>query len=242
MTAADPDTLKQLLVVHDHDRSLDALRHRRSNLPELEEINLATASVKALAAQAVEIAERRHVLERDQKRLEDEVALLDERIVHEEARLYGGEVTAAKELQAFQQEIAGLKTHRLVVEDSVLDVMEAAEPVDAELGANRSEQAKLEKSIETLNTAVVLAQQEIDTETGDTGTLRSEAASGIGDEILADYDRLRSEPGRVAVARLVGATCHGCHLVLPAMEVDRLKKLSVDTLIHCEECGCILVR
>lgn len=242
MTAADPETLKQLILVQDHDRSLDALRHRRSNLPEFDEINVVTASVKVLAAQAVETSEHRHTLERDQKRLEDEVGLLDERILHEEGRLYGGEVTAAKELQAFQQEIAGLKARRLAVEDSVLEVMEAAEPVDAELAVNRAEQDKLEKSIEALNAAVAQAQEEIDAETADTNTQRSEAASSIGVELLAEYDRLRSDPGRVAVARLVGPTCHGCHLVLPAMEVDRLKRLPADALIHCEECGCILVR
>ncbi|MFV2038633.1 MAG: zinc ribbon domain-containing protein [Acidimicrobiales bacterium] len=242
MTAADPETLKRLLVVHEHDRALDALKHRRATLPEFEEINLVTASVKVLAASAVEMAGRRHVLERDQKRLEDEVALLDARIINEEGRLYGGEVSAAKELQAFQEEITGLKARRSLLEDNVLDVMEAAEPVDAELAANRAEQEVLETRIQALSQAIGVAEDEIDAETESANLQRSEAAGGVGEELLAEYERLRSEPGRVAVARLVGSTCHGCHLMLAAVEVDRLKKLPADALIHCDECGCILVR
>jgi hypothetical protein len=40
----------------------------------------------------------------------------------------------------------------------------------------------------------------------------------------------------------VGSACQGCHLALPAVEVDRIRKLSVDEAVHCEECGRLLVR
>jgi len=67
-------------------------------------------------------------------------------------------------------------------------------------------------------------------------------AAGVPGEVLANYETLRSVPGQIGIARLVGSTCHGCHLELAAVEIDRLKKLPDDELVHCEECGCILVR
>ena len=45
------------------------------------------------------------------------------------------------------------------------------------------------------------------------------------------------DPGLPAVG-----TCMGCHLQLPATEVDRLKRLEPDTLVFCDQCGRILVR
>lgn len=242
MTAADSEELKRLLTVQEHDRALDALRHRRQTLPELEELVKIASEAEILAATRAEIAERRHAIERDQKRLEDEVALLEDRVVSEDGKLYGGEVAGVKELQALQDEIQGLKERQRLVEDQILEVMEAAEPVDAELDANAAQHAELEARRDAAQQRLAESEGEIDGEAADVDRQRTDAANGIGAELLAEYDRIRATPGRVGVARLVGTTCHGCHLELAAVEVDRLKKLPADALVHCDECGCILVR
>ena len=62
------------------------------------------------------------------------------------------------------------------------------------------------------------------------------------EDLWPEYDRLRAALGGVAVARLVNGTCQGCHLRLSAVEVDRIRKLSPDEPVHCEECGRLLVR
>ncbi|GIS39789.1 MAG: hypothetical protein Ct9H90mP11_11090 [Acidimicrobiales bacterium] len=64
----------------------------------------------------------------------------------------------------------------------------------------------------------------------------------LPNELISEYESLRSRPGHVGIAKLVNRTCNGCNLELPAVEVDRIKKLSEDSIINCEECGCILVR
>jgi len=43
------------------------------------------------------------------------------------------------------------------------------------------------------------------------------------------------------VARLVGFTCQGCHLSIPATEVDRIRKEGDGALAYCDNCGAILV-
>ena len=71
---------------------------------------------------------------------------------------------------------------------------------------------------------------------------RSSAAAGVEAELLAAYEDLRVELGGIAVARLVGSVCGGCHLGLSAVEVDRIKKQPPDALVRCDECGRLLVR
>ena len=46
---------------------------------------------------------------------------------------------------------------------------------------------------------------------------------------------------RVGVARLVGNTCQGCHLTIPATEVERIKKSAGNPIAFCDNCGAILV-
>ena len=242
MTAADPDALKRLLVVQDHDRKLDALRHEREHLPEFDRLVELDAQTAAVDDEASEIREARHELERTQKRLEDEVALIEARIAEENGKLYGGEVKAIKDLQALQDEIATLKGRQSGVEDQILEVMEQADPLDTQLAAFDERKAAIAAQRSESETTIAEEQSRIDGEIDDEVQARATTAADVPEALVAEYEQLRSRPDGVGVARLVGSTCTGCHLDLPAVEVDRLKKLPPDELVHCDECGCILVR
>ena len=61
-------------------------------------------------------------------------------------------------------------------------------------------------------------------------------------DLIARYEQLRKKLGGTGAARLVGGSCGGCHLQLPAMELDRVKKAPPDAVIYCDQCGRILVR
>ncbi len=242
MTAADPTSLQELLAVQELDRKLDALRHQRATLPERTRLVALAGERAALLEKRAEIDSQRHDLGRGQKRLEDEVALIDARIEQETGRLYGGNAGGVKELQALQEEIEGLGRRKALVEDQIIEIMEQIEPVDAALERLRVEERAIDESEQDVSEALGAAEADIDELVATVDAQRTERTAGVSPELLAIYDRLRAEPGRVAVARLVGFTCHGCHLDLAAMEVDRLKKLPQDELVHCDECGCILVR
>jgi predicted nucleic acid-binding Zn-ribbon protein len=59
--------------------------------------------------------------------------------------------------------------------------------------------------------------------------------------LLSTYDRKRAALG-VAVARLVGKQCQGCHLELSAAEVDTVKDEAADTgVTDCPDCGRLLI-
>jgi len=60
--------------------------------------------------------------------------------------------------------------------------------------------------------------------------------------VVALYERCRANsPSKAGAARLVGHTCQGCHLTIPATEVDALRKAPPGTIAHCDNCGAILV-
>src|ERR671932_37908 len=68
------------------------------------------------------------------------------------------------------------------------------------------------------------------------------AASGLPPELSRLYEQLRTKLGGIGAARLVNARCSGCHLPLPATELDRIRREPPDALIRCDQCGRVLVR
>ena len=70
---------------------------------------------------------------------------------------------------------------------------------------------------------------------------RPKTADAVPQQLLGTYERLRARLSGVAVARLIGGRCDGCHLTLPAVELDRIRHESAGTLEYCEQCGRILV-
>jgi len=236
------DDLAPLLVVQEHDLALDRLRHRWATLPERSTVARAEAEIAALESEAEAVRGPLTELTRNEERLEDEAQSLSDQAVAADKKLYSGEVTSPRELQALQADVEQLRRHQRAVEERALEVMEAREPLaaeqdritadldrwNAELGAAR---AQLSSSEATLT-------EEIDAER----SLRDAAATAVDAPMLALYDGCRAKAASgIGAARLVGRTCEGCHLTIPATEVDRIRKAPPGTVAHCDNCGAILV-
>ena len=235
--------IEGLLAVQDHDTAIDQLRHRIATLPARAELQLVEEQLVALEAEAAELGEQVGVIERRQKAAEDEVASLGAKIAELDAKLYSGTVTSPKELQAIQADIDSIRRHQSDVEDGILEAMEEREPFDArqaELDANRTQ---LDATAMHLRATIAQAETEIEAELATETDARTAAASAVPAALLDEYERLRPKLGGVAAARLEpGGRCGGCHLTLPATEVARIKREPPDALIHCDQCGRILVR
>jgi hypothetical protein len=138
--------------------------------------------------------------------------------------------------------LESLKRRQRDLEDLVIEQMELAEPIDAEL-------AELAADTATTTTELAEATAILDDVaghlTGDLAELESQesaARATLPDDVLAAYDASRKRLGGVAVARLKGNRCEGCHLMIPSAEAEALRRSPADALITCPECERILVR
>ncbi len=157
-------------------------------------------------------------------------------------RLYGGTVTAARELQALAADVESLKARASVLEDQVLELMESREPLEAEL-------AGLSARLEALDARRQTAAAALCDRRSRRGRGPGPAGEPPGRRPLARCpptcrpSTIGCGPASVgvAVARLVGNHCDGCHLTLSAMELDRIRHLPAGEVVTCEQCGRILV-
>lgn len=239
--AAPLNALERLLVVQEHDTTGDQLRHRLVALPERSELEATIARIRSLEIEEAGVTERRGVVERDMARLEAEVEAIEARMKETDAKLYGGAVSAARELQALQDELKSLKRRQTTLEDSELELMEMAEPLDADLTRLAGERSAADDEATRLTVALAEAEVAIADELATVEAERMAAVKEVDPALLAEYERLRGQLSGIAVARLVGKSCGGCHLGLSAVEVDRIRKTPPGDIVHCEECGRILV-
>ncbi len=242
VTPVPPGIFERLLEVQDHDTAIDQLRHRRSSLPEQSELAGVEGRLAGLESGAAEAQAARHELGARQAALEEQIEASRSRRTELERRMYGGQVSAARDLQAMDDEVKHLKRHISELEDREIEIMEALEPIDGHLEAAETQRAALGDDRDRLRGSIAEAVERIDADIASQGEARRVAAATVPPDLLARYERLRTTLAGTGAARLVGGSCSGCHLALPAMEVDRIRKAPPDEVITCDQCGRILVR
>ncbi len=234
--------LEDLLVVQAHDTTLDQLRHRRTTLPERSALQDVEREVKELAARHAEVAAVRDEVASRQATFEKDMAASEARVAEIDKRMYSGEISASRDLQAMANEIKSIKARISTLEDHALEAMDEREPLDAAVAEMEARGAALVAEDERLRAAIDDAEREIEAEMAAEREARDRAAAGIPEDLLAAYEKLRVRLGGIGIARLDHGTCMGCHMKLPATELDRIKHEAPDALVHCEQCGRILVR
>lgn len=233
---------EQILAVQAHDLTLQQLQHRHRTHPARAQVEALEAERSAVSAERETVASRRHDLERGRKRCEDEASQLEDKRSNLDKKLYGGEVTATKELLAIQEEMAALVGRRTTIEDEELAIMEQLEAVDSELSALDGQLSVIDRNRESAHTELGEALADINLEIERITDERSAAAEPANPELLARYEELREQFDGVAVARLVNGACDGCHIAVSAVAADQMARMDENAVVTCEECGRLLVR
>lgn len=233
--------LEPLLALQERDLALDRLRHRRVTLPERDALSSGETKTAALRAELDVLQAERDEASGEERKLGDEVQALATQAADAERRLYSGEVASPRELQALQADVEQLRRHQRAVEDRQLAAMERREPLDARVADFERELDALNAAAGTARDALSAAEAELDAAIDVENGEREGLAAGLADDLLTEYERARAKANGVGAARLVGMTCQGCHLTIPATEVDRIRKAAPGVFARCDNCGCILV-
>ncbi|MDQ2678468.1 MAG: C4-type zinc ribbon domain-containing protein [Actinomycetota bacterium] len=235
-------TFEQLLGVQELDTTIDQLLHRRATLPELSELAQLERDAAAAAAAVSETTARLDVVRDDERAAEEHASQLETKAAEIDRSLYDGSVTSHKELESLQEEHAALKVRQAQFEEQAIELMELAEPIEAELQQRTDRVETIAADIVAVQQRIAVAQAEIDVSVDETRAQRADAAAGVSPELLSSYEELRGQLGGIAVARLHGARCEGCHLEIPSAQLAALRRAPEAEVVTCPECFRILVR
>lgn len=231
--------IDRLLEHQQIDTASDQLRHRLANLPELEAARHSHRAMVEWEKRRSELRSRVDELAGIIEEAENESAEIDRHRTRLEAQMKT--VIAVREAEALQHEISTLEERRRGLDDRELAALEEQAEVDDALVAHVADDSSLRQAVAHSDTALAAAQGDIERELAELDARRPSIRADIDGATLERYDRLRSQHG-VAVARLVGHRCDGCHMDLSPVEVDLVKDAPAGEPAACPQCDRILIR
>jgi uncharacterized protein len=228
-----------LIQLQGVDTQIDQLSHRKGVLPELAVAKQNLQQLRDWEAKRLQIETRTSELETAVESAEQQAAEID---LHK-LRLSGQlkTVIAPREAEALQSEMRTLAARRDALDELELEAMEELSELEIQMAELSEDEGSFRDALESADAALARAQAEIDAEVETREAQRGALRAQVPTEVLARYDHLRSHLG-VAVARLTGRRCEGCHMDLSPVEVDIVKAVPASELAECPQCTRILVR
>ena len=211
------------------------------SLPEIEQLLHIEKRVTAANDELAVVKSEADQIALELRRGEVDVETVTDRITKDEARLSSGNATP-KELEQLQHEVESLKKRQEALEEIELEIMIRNDAVIARSNTLTTDLASLQTLKDEISGRLQSATDEINKVIADKNTARNLVAGKIEKALIDLYEKIRGNAGGVGAAALVGNKCNGCNLAINAVEMERIKSLSKDELLRCEECRRILVR
>ena len=228
----DGMALSDLLDVQDVDLTIDRLVHQRQTLPELTKYQEAAGRHEALEALRTEKRAVLRSLELDLDKAEGELELLEMKLKESETRLYAGGMNA-RETDQKRLEVQSLRGQQSALEDRVLGLIDQVDPVRAEVARIEAKLAATGEEVATLEAVIATAWAQIDGKIARHANSKREIAATIPAELVTLYEQLRKSKEGVAVGRLTGGVCGGCHLALSLPEQTEAADWDPPRCLHC---------
>jgi predicted nucleic acid-binding Zn-ribbon protein len=224
-------------LLFEHQKLVERERELRENIDrvtsrlesDLEVVQREETLADARAAQTIMAA---RVRESDHEREAHRT-----RLRTREKELMSGRIRSPSELMQMSEEVKHMKERFAEEEDAELKLMEDADAADHAVreAAEDLEQARRQSASEEPALRQDLASWGV--ELAEVETERDAIWEQVPKAAQTAYSRMRIQP---AVAQVVNGQCAACRVTVTSRGMQMLR--TGDELVHCENCGRILVR
>jgi len=235
---ASPSDQRSLLDLVRVDIELQRAEDARQHPPQAARVKELIAIRGEQGRTLVEKSNARDDLKVLLGRVESDISVARGRQERDRDRL--GRTAVAREARALEDEIESLARRIDGLETQQLELMDQLQVADNDVAA---QQLLLEKTtVEGQEVsaggkaAVEKAAAEVAQRTRD----RVAIVDRIPSDLVDLYERLAKRGP--AVGHFQHGTCGGCHMALAPTDIAELRGAADDEVMHCPECGCIIVR
>jgi predicted nucleic acid-binding Zn-ribbon protein len=231
------EDLQALLAVQAVDSKLDrarvALAALDTGAATAATYNAGKADFDTLKATALKAQAEQHDAE---MRLQS----IETKKVDVNKKLYGGTVTASRELENLQKEIEMLEHQKDAAEEKVLLAMEEANRALGTAQAAEAQLVALAEKYKSTRAAYKTQHAALSAEIAALEAERTTAARPVPAPLLTRYDAIRAKRGGIGAAPLQkDGTCGACHTKLNSHLIDDVRAGQSPQV--CEYCGRILI-
>ncbi len=228
------DALYQLQLI---DLELDKYKKAKA---ALDDGSARKEQVERWRAQSVEADRLLHEAATELRDKELTVKSIEEKKKQFQDKMYSGKVSNPKELSGMNDEVKMLDRQRGKLEERMLELMEIVEGSKI-TAANAAESLKQQQEKLDAYLAKVAENSRILTKNIEILAHRRETAAGhIEPALLKRYEALQARIGVLAIGKIEGNQCGGCHT---GLMVFQLRELELNKgVVTCENCGRILFK
>ncbi len=231
---------RSLLELSKLDAELSRIAHRATHLPQREAYERMKVEHNAASDRLAAVRITMEDLDAQVSRFESEIEAVRQREERDRSFLKSG-ATDAKQLSDLQHELETLIRRQTSLEDSLLDVMERREELQAQLAAELSAIGALEADLATAQQALDTVIAEIEQTRQQQSSQRDALTATLDPALSALYERQRAGGGPGA-GQLQGHRCGACRIEIGRGELARISAAAEDEVVRCPECGAILLR
>jgi uncharacterized protein len=181
-------------------------------------------------------------LQREVAKAESDVTAVRDRSARDRSRMDAGSVGSAKELEALQHEVASLARRQSELEEIELDAMERLEIAQSRVGELAGRVESVGAELAAVEARRDQAFADIDKDLVYVAGERERTATGLPDDLVTLYEKLRADNGGVGAAALHRGRCEGCRLEMTPVDLARIRTAVPEEVQRCEECRRILIR
>lgn len=242
MSEDDPDRgeLEALLELQRTENGIRRLEKRLDELPEQAALDESLATYEKLKATKDQLRVDRDMVDSKIRSLEGELDLLQQRREKEQARMYGGEISNPRELQAIRAEIDSAEERIASHEEDLLGRMEEREEMSRQIDQLEERRGQLEVEQEELTAKRDEAAKGILAELGELKARHDQVMGQVKQGSLERFERAKERHGPVALGALEGGICTACRMELTPLERSDLRE-DAPTLGTCPQCQRLLV-
>lgn len=238
---AAPAAQLRLLDIQNLDSKLDQLAHRRRTLPQLAAVAAAETRIGQIRDVLVASTTQESDLARELKKAEADVDAVRSRAARDRKMLDSGS-GSAKDMSHLQSELESLARRQSDLEDIVLDVMERVETAVNRTADLNRQRGAAEQDREKQAADLAVEQSGIDKDIAFATEQRTLLAAEQPADLMALYEKIRSQYNGIGAAAIKQRRCEGCRLELDIAEINEVKAAAPDTVYRHDSCRRILVR
>jgi predicted nucleic acid-binding Zn-ribbon protein len=231
---------RSLLELAELDAELARIAHRVNHLPERTEHQRIQADHASAGDRVAAMGLALEDLDTQVARLESEVDAVRQREDRDRSLLDSG-ATNAKQVSDLHHELQTLERRRSSLEDSLLEVLEQREELQAQQSAEATAIDGLQADLDGAQQVLDGVLAEIETVRAQRAARRAELSTELDPGLLALYERQRAAGGAGA-GPLQGSRCGACRIEIDRGELARIAAAAAEDLLRCPECGAILLR
>lgn len=213
------------------------IQQKKGRLSEVIQLQRETEELLAARQRAQKADDELLTWQTRQNDLNLELGTLNNEAKRTNQRLYSGNVKNPKELEDLQNKVQELGRRKDTLEDEILEAMIMIEDAQEEKDAADQSLVEIQAAWEKSQGSLQQEQNELALRLHVLIEARDKQVVLIEKPLLAQYDRIKSRKGGLAVVVLEDNRCSGCHLTVSANKVTRVER---GEIITCGGCWRIL--